>query len=132
MPWWEIEYFERNTKEIKHYTSDMLLFKLLPEIEEVSNKIGHKFSTDQIQIMAGGVKVHMPSATLWIPNYEPQMVEKADRVILNRQVEVSSDGTKKIKSITIGLYSSKTGEKIVAIVSGLGVKIDHRKAAVIA
>jgi len=92
-PWWSITYFNRDTG-YKKYDSSMIPFKLLPELDELSVKRGHKFKTDEFEITIPGTEIllHMPSRSLWIDG-KPTHVKDAERIILFNRNYRHNNGT---------------------------------------
>ncbi len=103
-PWWTIRYLDRGTKKAI-YDSELLPFKLLPELERVNLKKGHKFKTDQFEIEIPGadIKLYMYQSTLWVKN-KPYIVKGATRVILFTRNHNRNDGHK-WKEVCIGLMT---------------------------
>jgi hypothetical protein len=92
-PWWEIRYFQRDNG-LRKANSAMLPFKLLPELDRMDIRNGHKFKTDEfeIEIPGAGITLHMPTKSLWIDG-RPYHVEGASRVILFIKNFISNDGS---------------------------------------
>jgi hypothetical protein len=91
-PWWEIRYFDRKNG-LKTLNSAMVPFKLLPELDKMDIRGGHKFKTDEFEIAIPGsdITLHMPSKSLWIEG-KPHHVPGASRVILFIKNYVRNDG----------------------------------------
>jgi len=92
-PWWEIRYFKRDNG-LRRINSAMLPFKLLPELEKMDIRNGHKFKTEEfeIEIPGSGITLHMPSKSIWIDG-RPHYVENATRVILFVKNFISNDSS---------------------------------------
>ena len=82
----------------------MVPFALLPELDEINIRYGHKFKTDQFEINIPGssISLHMVSKSLWIDNH-PHRVEGARRVILFQRTEADGDGKIINQNIYLGL-----------------------------
>lgn len=106
-PWWEIHYFDR-TKGLKRINSAMVPFKLLPELDKMDIRHGHRFKTDQfeIKIPGSGIMLHMASRSLWI-NGKPHYVEKARRVVLFQRTEANREGEVINQHIYLGLMTEQ-------------------------
>jgi hypothetical protein len=107
-PWWEIHYFER-TQGLSKINSAMVPFKLLPELDRMDIRNGHKFKTDQfeIEIPGSGILLHMASRSMWIDG-KPHYVEKARRVILFQRTKVDpANGDVVSQHIYLGLMTDE-------------------------
>jgi len=104
-PWWEIKYFNRESG-LKVLNSAMVPFKLLPELDKMDIRHGHKFKTDEFEISIPGssITLHMPSNSLWIDG-QPHHVPKAKRVILFQRTHASTDGGVLHQAIYLGLMT---------------------------
>ena len=104
-PWWEIQYFDRD-RGLKTINSAMVPFKLLPELDKMDIRNGHRFKTDQfeIEIPGANITLHMPSQSLWIDG-RPHHVEQAKRVILFQRTHVSSTDGVTNQDIYLGLLT---------------------------
>jgi len=104
-PWWEIHYFER-TKGLSRMNSAMVPFRLLPELDKMDIRNGHRFKTDQFEITIPGSKImlHMASRSLWIDG-QPHYVEKARRVILFQRTQADAAGQVISQHIYLGLMT---------------------------
>ena len=105
VPWWEIKYFDRKAG-LSKFNSAMVPFKLLPELDKMDIRNGHRFQTDQFEIKIPDttIMLHMPSNSLWIDG-KPHYVEYGRRVILFQRKTVNSDGTIKNQNIYLGLMT---------------------------
>lgn len=106
-PWWEIHYFNRS-QGLSKINSAMIPFKLLPELDKMDIRHGHRFKTDQfeIKIPDSGIMLHMASRSLWI-NGKPHYVERARRVVLFQRTEADNSGKIVSQHIYLGLMTEQ-------------------------
>jgi hypothetical protein len=104
-PWWEIRYFDRKNG-LKTLNSAMVPFKLLPELDKMDIRNGHKFKTDEFEIAIPGsdITLHMPSNCLWIEG-KPHHVPGAKRVILFQRTHAAPDGGVLSQAVYLGLMT---------------------------
>jgi len=112
---WEIKFFSRTDNgKLDKYNSDMIPLKNLPCLQEVSNKKGHIFTTDQFEISVpeAGVRVHMPTKSIWYADNKAFVVPRAIGVILFCR-NYKSPGSNR-QNIHVGLVNKDgNGKKII-------------------
>lgn len=116
-PWWEIEYFQRNSGQLKLKVidSNMMPFKLLPELDEMNIRGGHLFKTNQFQINIpnSAISLHMPSQSIWI-NEEPYYyIENGNRIVLFQRTYSNINGNVDNQEIYLGLMTEEKEGLIV-------------------
>lgn len=109
--WWRIKYLDRS-ESYNEFDSSMIPFKLLPGLEEINNRKGHKFNTDQLEleIVDADIKVLMPSCSIWIGK-KAIYVPEASRLILFERNLIRNDASGKI--IVVGLVDEQGAGKMV-------------------
>ena len=109
--WWEIKYFDRDGLAV--YSSSMIPFKILPELEHLDIKNGHKFKTDQFEITIPGTKIllHMPSRSIWVDG-APHLVKNAERVVLFKRTKASATSEIIGQNIYLGLLT-ESGDGLI-------------------
>lgn len=106
MIWWRARYLNARPNTYKEYHNEMVPFKLLPHLKEVSMKTGHVFDTDEIEIESadGAIILHKPSNSIWV-NSVPYYINNGARIILFERNYKSTSNTS-WKVVNIGLLDN--------------------------
>jgi len=104
MPWWSIRYLTTGGV----YNSDMVPFKLLPDIQEVSMDCGHRFSkNDMIIDVMGRIRLEMHTGGIWVDDVLVAGVKNVSRLILHKRNFESTHGGPSNQHIHAGLVDSE-------------------------
>jgi len=104
MSWWTITYLNTG----KTYTSDMVPFKLLPDIQDISMECGHKFRKNDLTCeVAGRVKIDLYSGAIWVDGQLVAGVPGAARLILHKRKFEPTHGAASFQHIHAGLVDNE-------------------------
>ena len=112
MSWWTIKYV--NTGKI--YTSDMIPFRLLPDLQDVSMDCGHRFRKNDLSCtVAERVRIDLYSGAIWVDNKLVAAVPNVNRMILHKRKFEPSHGALAYHHIHAGLVDSEGTGYLVRI-----------------
>lgn len=102
--WWTITYLTTGGV----YNSEMIPFKLLPDIREVSMDCGHKFSQNNIVCeVADRIRLELHTGGIWVDGVLVAGVKNVNRLILHKRNFETSHGGPSSQHIHAGLVDDE-------------------------
>jgi len=112
MSWWTIKYIDTG----KSYNSDMIPFRLLPELQDISMDCGHKFRKNDLSCeVLDRVRLDLYSGAIWVDNKLVAAVSHPTRLILHKRKFESSHGAPSYFHIHAGLVDSDGNGHLIRI-----------------
>ena len=112
MSWWTIKYFDTG----KSYNSDMIPFRLLPDIQDISMECGHKFKKNNLSCeVADRIRLDLHTGAIWVDNKLVAAVPGANRMILHKRKFEPSHGATPYSHIHAGLVNEQGEGYLVRI-----------------
>ena len=112
MSWWTITYLETG----KSYSSDMIPFRLLPELQDVNMERGHKFRKNDISCeVMDRIKLDLHTGAIWVDGKLTAGVPGAARLILHKRKFESTHGGPAFHHVHAGLVDNDGAGYLIRI-----------------